>query len=60
MLSAAKKAAGIPREMILRTNFILGPVDLEKILNDVRDFYRKEALFYTKNDDEAAKKLLLG
>ena len=58
MLSAAKKAAGIPRELNLRANFILGPINLEQILNEVRIFFKKEALFYTKNDEEAAKKLL--
>lgn len=58
MVVAAKKAAGIPREMILRANFVLGPIDLEKVLTEVREFYKKEALFYSKNDEEAAKKLL--
>ena len=60
MISAAKKHAGIPREMILRANFILGPMNLKKVLDDVTAFYKKEALFYTKDDEEAAKKLLEG
>jgi two-component system response regulator PilR (NtrC family) len=60
MVTAAKKAAGIPRELNLRANFILGPMNLEKILDEVRLFFKKEALFYAKNDEEAAKKLLEG
>jgi two-component system response regulator PilR (NtrC family) len=58
MVAAARKAAGIPREFILRPNFMLGPVDLEKILDEVRSFYRREAMLYTKNDEQAAEKLL--
>lgn len=58
MEKRAKKAAGIPREMILRANFVLGPIDLEKVLTEVREFYKKEALFYSKNDEVAAEKLL--
>jgi two-component system response regulator PilR (NtrC family) len=58
MVIAARKAAGIPRELTLRTNFIMGPMDLEKILQEVREFYKREAMLYTKNDEEAAKKLL--
>lgn len=58
MVVAARKAAGIPREFTLRSNFIMGPMDLEKVLQEVRDFYKREAMLYTKNDEEAAKKLL--
>lgn len=58
MILAARKAAGIPREFILRPNFMLGPIDLESILEEVRKFYKREALLYTKNDEEAALKLL--
>jgi two-component system response regulator PilR (NtrC family) len=60
MISAAKKQAGIPREMILRANFIVGPMNLQKVLDDVTAFFKKEALFYTKDDEVAAKKLLEG
>ena len=59
MVSAAKKQAGIPREMILRPNFLLGPIDLDKLVEDVRQFYLREALLYTKNNEEAARKLLI-
>ena len=58
MIAAAKKQAGVPREMVLRPNFILGPVDLEKVLEDVRQFYKREALLVSKNDEEKAKQLL--
>ncbi len=58
MVVAARKAAGVPRELVLRANFMLGSIDLEKILDDVRAFYKREALLYSKNDEEAAKKLL--
>jgi two-component system response regulator PilR (NtrC family) len=58
MVAAARKATGIPRELTLRANFIMGPVDLEKVLQEVRAFYKREAMLYTKNEEEAAKKLL--
>ena len=58
MVIAARKAAGIPRELTLRSNFIMGAMDLEKVLQEVRDFYKREAMLFTKNDEEAAKKLL--
>ncbi len=59
MIAAVRKAAGVPRELTLRANFALGPIELEKALNEVRAFYRREALLYTKNDEELAKKLLV-
>jgi two-component system response regulator PilR (NtrC family) len=59
MITAVRKLSGIPREMILRANFMMGAIDLEKILADVRAFYLREAMLYTKNDPEAAKKLVL-
>jgi two-component system response regulator PilR (NtrC family) len=59
MVLAARKAAGIPRELILRANFALGPVKLDEVYAEVKKFYEREALLYSKNDSEAAKKLLL-
>jgi two-component system response regulator PilR (NtrC family) len=59
MVAAARKQAGMPREMVLRPNFMLGPVELEKVLDDVRAFYKREALLYTKNDEEKAKEILI-
>lgn len=59
MILAVRKAAGIPRELPLRANFALGPIELEKVLEEVRMFYRREALLYTKNNEEEAKKLLI-
>jgi two-component system response regulator PilR (NtrC family) len=58
MIIAARKAAGVPREFILRPHFMLGPIDIEKIVQDVRDFYKREALLYTKNNEAEANKLL--
>jgi len=58
MVVAARKAAGVPRELVLRTNFIMGAMDLEKILEEVRAFYKREAMLYTKNDEAAANRLL--
>lgn len=58
MLAAARKSAGVPREFVLRPNFLLGSVDLELILDEVRKFYHREALLYTKNDEAEAQKLL--
>lgn len=58
MITAVRKLSGIPREMILRANFMMGPMDLEKIIEDVRAFYEREANLYSKgNKDEAAKLL---
>lgn len=58
MVAAAKKAANQPRELTLRANFMAGPIDLEKILDQVRAFYRKEAMLYTKSNDDEADRLL--
>ncbi len=58
MVHAVRKAAGVPRELVLRANFMMGPVDLERILDEVRTFYKKEALIYTKNDEAQAESLL--
>ena len=58
MITAVRKLSGIPREMIIRANFMMGPVDLEKIVQDVRDFYRREALLYSKGNIEEADKLV--
>ncbi len=58
MIAAVRKAAGVPRELVLRPNFMLGSVDLEEILDQVRKFYHREALLYTKSDEAAAQKLL--
>jgi two-component system response regulator PilR (NtrC family) len=58
MVVAARKVSDIPRELLLKANFTMGPVDLEKILDEVRSFYHREALLYSKNDEVIAKKLL--
>jgi DNA-binding NtrC family response regulator len=58
MVHAVRKAAGVPRELVLRANFALGPVDLEKVLDEVRLFYKKEALIYTTNDETLAETLI--
>ncbi len=58
MVVAARKAAAVPRELVLKANFIMGPVDLEKIVEEVRSFYHREALLYSKNDESEANKLL--
>jgi two-component system response regulator PilR (NtrC family) len=58
MVAAAKKAAGLPKELTLRANFLAGPIDLEKVLQLVRDFYVKEAMFFAKNKIDEANQLL--
>ncbi len=58
MITAVRKLSGVPREMILRANFMMGPIDLEKIIQDVRDFYEREANLYSKGNKEEAAKLL--
>jgi len=59
LVHAVRKAQGVPRELVLRANFMMGPVDLEKVLNEVRAFYHREALIYAKNDEKAAEVLFL-
>ncbi|MBS1959636.1 MAG: sigma-54-dependent Fis family transcriptional regulator [Bdellovibrionales bacterium] len=58
MVAAARKQANQPRELTLRANFMAGVIDLEKVLDQVRTFYKKEALLYTKDNEDEAKKLL--
>lgn len=58
MVAAARKALNQPRELTLKANFMAGPIDLEAVLEQVRKFYKKEALLYTKDDEAEAKKLL--
>jgi two-component system response regulator PilR (NtrC family) len=55
---AARKAAGVPRELILRANFALGPVQMDEIMAQVKKFYEREALLFAKNDELKAKELL--
>jgi two-component system response regulator PilR (NtrC family) len=58
MVAAARKAANQPRELTLKANFMAGGVDLEAILQQVRTFYKKEALLYTKDNEAEALRLL--
>ena len=58
MITAVRKASGVPRELVLRANFMLGPIDLEAIQKSVHEFYKREALLYTKNNEAAAELLL--
>jgi len=58
MVHAVRKAAGVPRELVLRANFAMGPVDLEAVFEAVRAFYRKEAMIYAKNNEALAESLL--
>jgi hypothetical protein len=36
----------------------MGPVDLEKVVSEVRAFYEREALLFAKNDVAKASALL--
>ena len=58
MVLAAKKAANTARELVLKANFIAGPVDLEKVIGEVKAFYEKEALLFSGGDQAKAKSLL--
>ena len=58
LILAVRKAQGTPRELTLRANFMMGPVDLDEVLEQVRKFYEKEALLYAKNDPALASKLV--
>jgi two-component system response regulator PilR (NtrC family) len=57
MVHAARKAAAEPRELVLKPNFALGPVRLEAVLEEVRGFYRREALLYAGGDESKASLL---
>ncbi len=57
IVHAARKAAGAPKELILRADFSVGPVDLEAVLSEVRKFYQREARIYAKGDVSLAATL---
>ena len=57
LVLSVRRAQGVPRELTLRANFSLGPIDLEAVIKEVRAFYEREALIFAKNDSEAAKSL---
>jgi two-component system response regulator PilR (NtrC family) len=59
MVLSARKELGKPRELVLKADFSLGPVELESVLEQVRDFFRKEASVYAKGDPSLASKLLV-
>jgi two-component system response regulator PilR (NtrC family) len=58
MVHAARKALAEPKELLLKPNFALGPVDLEEKLLEVRAFFEREALLYSGGDTEKARALL--
>jgi DNA-binding NtrC family response regulator len=58
MVLSARKEAGKPRELILKPDFTLGPVQMDEIMEQVRAFYLAQALVYTKGDPERAQDLL--
>ncbi|MBU6153505.1 MAG: sigma-54 dependent transcriptional regulator [Bdellovibrionales bacterium] len=58
IVHAARKASGVPKELVLRADFTAGAVDLEKVILEVRAFYEREALIYSKNDAAKASALL--
>jgi len=57
LVHSVRKAQGLPRELTLKANFALGPVDLNLVMKEVRDFYEREALIFAKSDASAAKAL---
>jgi len=58
IVHAARKAAGLPKELILRADFSMGPLDLEKVVSEVRAFYEREALLFAKNYAAKASAIL--
>lgn len=58
MVLAARKELGKPRELVLKADFSLGPVDLQDVISQVRRYYLSEALIYTKQDEEQALALI--
>ncbi len=59
MVLAARKELGKPRELVLKADFSLGPVDLNEIFSQVRRFYRHEALVFSAQDSGKADALVL-
>jgi DNA-binding NtrC family response regulator len=58
IVHAARKATGAPKELVLRADFSVGPVDLEAVLSEVGKFYEREASLYAKGDATLAATLL--
>ncbi len=58
MVLAARKELGKPRELILRADFSLGPIELDPILEQVRMFYKNEASVFAKGNQEIIGKIL--
>ena len=50
MVLAARKELGKPRELILKADFSLGRIRLAEVIEQVRTFYRTEALVFVKQD----------
>jgi two-component system response regulator PilR (NtrC family) len=59
MVLAARKETGKPREFVLKADFSLGPIELEPVLEQVREYYRKEALLFAKGNPEVIRKILV-
>jgi transcriptional regulator with PAS, ATPase and Fis domain len=59
MVLAARKEQGKARELVLRADFSLGPVELEPVLQQVREFYQREAAVFAKGNAELASKLVV-
>jgi two-component system response regulator PilR (NtrC family) len=58
MVLAARKEAGKPRELVLKADFSLGPVNMTEVLEQVRAFFLQEALVFVKNDSAKIDEIL--
>ncbi len=59
MVLSVRKELGKPRELVLKADFSLGPVDMKEVLGQVTEFFQKQALIYTKGDQAQAEGLLI-
>ncbi len=58
MVLSARKEAGKLRELVLKADFTLGPVEMAEVIEQVRAFYRAQALVFAKGDPERALELI--
>lgn len=58
MVTAVRKLSGMPKEMVVRANFLMGPLDLKQMTIEVQTFLKTQALLYAKGDQKEAAKLL--
>lgn len=58
MVLAARKELGKPRELILKADFSLGPIQLSEVIRQVEEFYMREAMLVLKGDTDRLPELI--